>query len=229
MRLPTSKDRTLITGRTGSGKTQGAVWLLSHSNYLSAPWIVLNHKNTALIDDIPGARHVDNSELPKKPGIYVYHPIPGRDDDEVEKLLFHVWARGHMGVYVDEGYMIDPRSDMLNACYTQGREKHIPMITLSQRPSGISRFAISEAEFFMLFHIIERKDRDRVRGFIPTDLEALMHSDAGEDRMLPEYHSLYFDVAKNRLEILRPVPPADIILQSFEDRLKLSRGKNRLI
>lgn len=229
MRLPSSKHRVLVNGRTGSGKTQAAVWLLSQANFLSAPWIVLNQKRTKIIDDIPGAQHVKNDFRPKKPGIYIYHHIPDLDDESLEDLLWYAWARGDIGVYTDEGYMINPRSPALNALYTQGREKHIPMITLSQRPTKISRFAVSESDFFMLFHIQDKKDRELVRGYLPVDLEPLMGIEAGRARALPDFHSLYYDVAKNTVEIITPVPREEIILQSFEDRFSLSKNKNRLL
>lgn len=229
MRLPSEKQRVMINGRNGSGKTQGAVYLLSQANFTTAPWIVLNHKNTAIIDAIPGAKSVPNTFRPKKPGIYIYHPIPETDDEEVDDLLWYVWRQGGIGVYIDEGYMISPRSAALNALYTQGREKKIPMITLSQRPSLISRFAISESNFFMLFHMVDKKDRERVQGYVPTKLEPLMHAEAGGARPLPEFHSLYYDVDKNSVEILRPVPDEATILQIFHDRQNLSKRKNILI
>jgi hypothetical protein len=229
MRLPTNKNRVMINGRNGSGKTQAAVWLLSQANFTTAPFIVLNQKCTAIIDAIPGAHHVDNKFRPKKPGIYIYHHIPDKDDDDLEDLLWYVWSKGGMGVYLDEGYMINPRSPALNALYTQGREKKIPMITLSQRPTMLSRFAISESNFFMLFHMVDKKDRERVQGYIPTQLEPLMHSEAGTARALPEFHSLYYDVDKNTLEILLPVPDEETIMQIFHDRQNLSKKRNVLI
>jgi hypothetical protein len=229
MRLPTSKQRVLVNGRTGSGKTQFAVWLLSQANYLSSPWVVLNQKCTAIIDNIPGAKHVENNFRPKRPGIYIYHHIPDKDDDALNELLWYVWGRGNVGVYMDEGYMIPPRLPSLNALYTQGREKHIPMITLTQRPSGMSRFAVSESDFFALFPITDKEDRKRVQGYIPTDLEAILAPEAGAASILPEFHCLYFDVAKNTLEIVRPVPDEASILKIFHDRLNLSKNKYRLI
>lgn len=229
MRLPSAKDRMLINGRTGSGKTTGAVWLLSLANYTERPWVILNHKYTKIIDGIPGAKHVDMKFRPKEPGIYIYHPLPSRDDEMQEELLWYIWAQGGIGIYLDEGYMVDPRSAALNALYTQGREKEIPMITLSQRPVKLSRFAVSESDFFMLYHMQNRMDRKLVQEYLPVNLEHLMVSPPGTPRPLPEYHSLYYDVGRNSVEILTPVPMQDALYQTFKDRLGLSKGRNRLI
>lgn len=226
MRLPGTQHRTLINGRTGSGKTTGAVWLLSQANFDEMPWIVLNHKNTKIIDAIPYAKHVDLNFRPTEPGIYIYHPLPEVDDDAVDALLWDVWRRGHIGVYIDEAYMINPRSPALNALYTQGREKHIPMLTLSQRPSRISRFAISESDFFMSFHIVHKKDRQLIQEFIPVDLEPLMHSPPGKPLLLPAFHSLYHDVGRNAAVIMRPVPDDAQLLAIFERRLAPPEPEN---
>jgi len=226
MRLPNSRQRTLVIGRTGSGKTVAAVWHLSNANFLSQPWIVFNHKQDDLVNSIPGAQFVGLDELPKKPGIYIYSPMPDKDDEAVDELLWRIHARGKTGIYIDEGYMIPPRSPALNAAYTQGRSKQIPMITLSQRPSRISRFAISESDFFQVFHLVDERDHDTVKGFIsiPRGVKFGEINDA-----LPKHHSMYYDVAQKKLEILSPVPDEEIILQSFEDRFNLSKKKNRLI
>lgn len=219
MRLPSTQHRTLINGRTGSGKTTGAVWLLSQANFDEMPWIILNHKSTKIIDRIPYARHVDLNFRPNEPGIYIYHPLPDVDDDAQEALLWDIWARGRTGLYIDEGYMINPRSKALNALYTQGREKEIPIMTLSQRPSRISRFAVSESDFFMAFHIVHKKDRQLIQEFLPVDLEPLMHAPPGQKLPLPEFHSLWHDVGRNEAAILRPVPSEAELMATFERRL----------
>lgn len=223
MRIISPSDRILINGRTGSGKTTGAVWMLSRCNFTEAPWIILNQKRTKIIDEIPGAKKVPNSFRPdpNKPGIFIYHHIPGMQNAELEDLLWYVWATGGIGVYIDEAYNIDPRSESLIALYTQGREKEIPMITVSQRPSGICRFAISESEFFMLYHITDKKDRERVQGYLPLNLEKYMGSEIGSAQVLPKHHSIYYDVGQNSAEIIRPVPPKAQILATFEQRLNV--------
>ncbi len=225
MRLPNLQQRILILGRTGSGKSRAAVWHLAQKNLVSKIWICLNHKCEELIDSIPGAQHVDVDFRPKKSGLYIYHPIPENDDEKVEELLWYIHARENIGLYIDEAYSVNPRSPALIALYTQGRSKHIPMITLSQRPSAICRFAVSESDFYQLFPLNDIKDRQRVQGFIPFDLETILKQEAGQDIKLPEFHSIYYDVGKNDLAIMAPVPSDDLILDMFERQLKNNSKK----
>lgn len=217
MRLPNNKQRILIIGKTGTGKTCGAVWHLSHKDFNKMPWIVLNHKGDDLIDSIEGAKHVDlNYRLkPKDKGLFIYHPIPQVDDEAVTNLLWSIHSRGNVGVYIDEGYMIPNRDPAIQALLTQGRSKNIPMIILSQRPTWISRFCISEADFFMVFYLADKRDRQTINGFIPVDLESLMSSPVNTQPQLKKFHSLYYDVGKNEALIIAPVPTDDIILSRF--------------
>jgi hypothetical protein len=227
--IPNTSQRQLVLGKTGSGKTRAAVWNLSMRNLNYMPWIVLNHKGEQLIDNVPGARHLDLNETPKKPGLYVYHPIPEIDDDRVTSLLWRVHGKEYTGIYIDEGYMVDRRDPAMQAILTQGRSKHIPMIILSQRPVWLTRFAVSEADFFQVFKLTDREDRDRIKSFIPVDLEAYMATKANEDSALPRFHSIWYDVGRNDLAILQPVPGDDIILQRLEDQLAPSKQNGRKI
>lgn len=229
MRLPNNRQRILVLGKNGSGKSRAAVWHLAQKNLKTQTWIALNHKNEELIDSIPGAQMVDMDFFPKKPGLYVYHPIPEVDDEAVTALMWKIYARENVGLYIDEGYMINPRDPALTALYTQGRSKNIPMITLSQRPSKISRFAVSEAEFIQVFYLTDKRDRETVGAFIPYSLERLMCAEAGEMRMLPEFHSVYYDVNKNALNIMGPVPDDNLILDLFDTKLKLIKEKKHLL
>jgi hypothetical protein len=228
-RLPTSSDRTLFVGRTGSGKTVAACWCLSQSNFRSAPWLVFNHKNTRLIDSIEGAEFVDLDYLPKKPGIYIYHPIPDVDDDAVTRLLWHVYQRGNMGVYYDEGMMINPRDPANKALLTQGREKRIPMITASQRPVGLARNVITEADFIQSFQLTDDDDIKRIREIVPFDMREYMKTRANEAPKLGEYYSLWYDVKRNVLLRISPVEGGEErILSDFRNALKPAEKRRRI-
>lgn len=220
-RLPASKHRVAVMGRTGSGKTQFGAWLLSLARWDHRPWIIINGKQDDLLDAIPGAEFMRlEDKLPKKPGIYITHPRPD-DAEKTEALLWSVWERENTGVFVDEGYML-PNSGpqgrgAFQALLTQGRSKHIPMIVLTQRPAWISRFLFTEADVHSVFKLTHSDDRSTVEKFVPYNLE----------NYLPEYHSYWHDVSLGQVFVLLPAPDRAMMLQMFEDRSRALKDKTR--
>jgi len=208
-RLPKSSDRIVIIGRTGSGKTVAALWHLSKQAIDRMPWIVVDYKNDENINSIEKAQSLTyDDKIPSKPGVYILHCLPG-DEEAISQWFSRVWEHEGVGIYVDEGYMVGGNDKNFNACLTQGRSKKIPMIVLSQRPLWLSRFVFSEANFFQVFHLNDKEDRKTVKRYIPAEL----------DKRLPEFHSYYYDVDKDRLDILGPVPMADKILADIDAKL----------
>ena len=212
IRLPGPTHKTAIVGRTGSGKTVAAVWLLSLSDFDERPWIVLDYKNDELLNSISRAELIGYDELPELPGIYILKVLPG-DEDRVDQWFKSVWEREDLGILIDEGYMIDPRSQWFNACLTQGRSKRISIIILSQRPVWLSRFVFSEADFFMVFNLTHSKDQDKVREYIQDDERQLL------ERPLAPFHSYFYDVGRKRLELFGPVPGDAELIASIDARL----------
>lgn len=206
-RMPDDSQHIAIVGANGSGKTQAAVWQLSHRNFHLMPWVAYNFKRDESIDAIPGAVDIELNQIPESPGIYVAHPLPA-EEEAVEAQMWRIWDRGDTGVYVDEGYMVGPRNQAFRALLTQGRSKHIPVMVLSQRPVWMDRFVFSEAGFYQVFRLQHKKDRRTVEEFMPADLE----------KRLPDYHSYYHDVGLNRTHVMRPVPDIDTIYGTFARR-----------
>jgi hypothetical protein len=215
-RFPNDSQRLFICGRTGSGKTQAGVWHLSGRSYDEMPWLILDFKRDELIAQIPAQEIQLGSRLPSKPGLYVVRPI-GAQEDAIEKLLWQIHAKENCGLYVDEGYMLDARSQAFQAIMTQGRSLHIPVIILSQRPVWISRFVVSEADFLQVFRLNDERDYQTLRAFIPYDVSSRL-------RALPEYHSIYYDMGKDRLNVFTPVPDRDTILGSFRAAIRPKRS-----
>jgi hypothetical protein len=209
-RLPNNSQRIAVIGRTGSGKTQAAVWNLSRRNFLRMPWVVFNFKGDELIDSIPYADHVDVGTMPTRPGIYVVHPLPNQRE-EMTAYLWALWNRQNVGLFCDEGYMMGD-DDAFLACLTQGRSRRIPMIVLTQRPAWISRFVFTESQFYQIFSLSDRRDLKTVAQFIPGD--------ELETATLPEFHSWYYDVGRNKLWQLAPVPQEDEILAEIRKKFE---------
>ena len=212
IRLPGPTHRVAIVGRTGSGKTVAAIWHLSNADFTERPWILLDYKNDELINGIERAELTSYEEIPDLPGIYILKVMPG-DEERIEEWFHQVWERENLGILIDEGYMIDPRSQWFNACLTQGRSKKIEMIILSQRPVWLSRFVFSEADFFQVFDLTHSKDMDKVSEYIRDDERQQLQ------RPLAPFHSYFYDVGRRQLETLGPVPEAAELLVVIDERL----------
>lgn len=206
IRLPDDSQRLVIVGKTGTGKTQCAIWHLARRSWDTMPWIIIDYKRDSLIAKLP-AKEISLARAPSAPGLYVVRPMPTQDDAALEAFLWQVWHNENTGLFVDEGFMIPQHSDAFQAILTQGRSKHIPTITLSQRPVWLSRFVFSEADFFQCFWLNDRDDRKSLERFLPFTIERL-----------PNFHSSYYDVSLDKATEWKPVPRANAIVEMFRAR-----------
>jgi hypothetical protein len=210
-RLPSARDRITVVGPTGSGKTVAGLWHLSHATFDVRPYIIIDHKGDENLQQID-CPQVELGALPRKPGLYYCNPL-ATQTDAVDNYLMAVWAHENIGLYLDEGYMFDRDGGGLIACYTQGRSKRIPMITCSQRPTGISRFAFSEAQFFQVFPFTDKRETGTARNFAPIP-------DYYKGELLPEQWSWYFDVKRRKMHAMKPVSSPAQSLARIEARLQ---------
>lgn len=229
VRLPDDTKRLTIVGSTGSGKSQAGVWHLSKRSFDRQPWFVFDPKRDALIDQC-GMIDFDfySPKLPTKPGLYRFSPVPGdgADNDAVEAFLARVVNRAVQeglgsGLYFDEGYSIPKNSAAYRRILTQGRSLHVPSITLTQRPRWLDVFAFSEADFIQLFRLNRKDDRDTVAGWLPHGVDV--------NKRLPEYHSWYYDVARDDAVHMLPVPSADEIADTIKKRLGIRQTRRRIL
>jgi hypothetical protein len=215
MRLPDRRSRTVVIGRTGTGKTVAALWHLSNYS-LVQPWVIFDFKNDEHIDSIENIQHIDFDYIPSKKddGIFCLHPLPSQQA-EVEKYLWKLWARENVGVFCDETFMMGKNNDAFDTLLTQGRSKEVPMILCTQRPVWISRFAFSEASFIQIFDLNDARDIQNIESFTPLSWD--------EESPLQEHESFYYDIAKDTLIRLRPVPPMKEIRKAFAEKLRPKR------
>jgi len=179
-------ERGVIVGKSGSGKTRGAIWQLSETSL--SPVIIFDTKGepafNALprqlpdgtreemlkVDSFPEFRALSLDDLPE----YVLVRPPVKDIADPEKLdeyLQVIYSRFHPAlVYLDEGYQFHRRGQAgegLIGLLTRGRSRGISLLVGSQRPAWVSQFVFSEATRFYIYRLIKEDDRARVAEFIP--------------------------------------------------------------
>jgi hypothetical protein len=196
-RFPGGDNRTTVLGATGTGKSTCGTWLLAHQRLDKRPWVIIDFKREVIFDHVGFPPIVEmklDDRPPKKPGLYLVSPRPGQGE-QLEDFLWRLWEKENVGIYVDEAALM-PSGDAFPAILQQGRSKHIPVIACSQRPVNVARGLFSEASFFCVYRMLDKRDYKTIEGFTPADM--------GEP--LPRYHWHWYDVERDTLLDMAPVP-----------------------
>lgn len=213
LRLPDMSNRTVVIGRTGSGKTVASLWLLSTQAVDVMPWVIIDYKGDEEINAIPKAQHIGYEAVPTKPGIYILHPRPGETNNELTEWLWKVYQQENIGLFFDEVFMLGQDNDAFNTIMMQGRSKHLPVISCTQQPVNISTYCFSEANFYMVFDLTIKRHRNKVASEIPINPEF----------ELPDHHFFYYDVGRKKLVTMLPVPEASKSLEILDQKLPITR------
>jgi hypothetical protein len=208
-RFPGGDARTTIIGATGTGKSTNGVWMLAHQRFDKRPWVVVDFKRESIFDAVglPPIRQIGLGTVPRKPGLYLISPRPDQDD-ELEAWLWRVWERENIGLFVDEASLM-PDRDAFRAILQQGRSKRIPLLACTQRPVDVKRGLFSEASFFCVYRMADKRDYKTVEGFIPANLA----------KPIPTHHWWWYDVARNRLLHMGPVPPPRVVADQLRENI----------
>lgn len=206
-KLPNTSDRTTVIGSTGSGKTQFSVFLLSSRDFHLRPWFIFDYKGDKLLAKI-GAKEIGLKTFPKEPGLYIIRPLPG-EEELVSAFFLKCWERENVGIYIDEGYMLPKNDRWFRACLTQGRSKHIEIITCSQRPVFLDKFVFTETGFFAIFNMNYLEDRKHVAAYL----------DNRKPSLLPKYECLWYNVSDQHSAQFKPVPETSELVKKFQIRL----------
>lgn len=217
-RHPGNQSRTCIIGATGSGKTSCALWLLTKQRLDKRPWIVIDLKREPVFDQIgfPPIEEISiNDKPPRTRGLYLTSPTPKQSDD-VERFLERVFERGNTGLFIDEAALM-PDAGAYQMVLQQGRAKNIPVISCTQRPVNVQRPVFSEAGFFCVYMLADKRDYKIVEGFVPADLS----------RPLPPHWWRWYDLERQAYQgvmEMRPVPPPKQSVEVLRDRIPVPRS-----
>lgn len=214
VRFPGPSNRTTVIGRTGSGKSHFAAWLLSIQNFDAMPWVIIDFKDehTDIINKIDRITPIGFDDVPDRPGLYILKPMSS-DSDEIEQWLWKVFQHGNIGLFFDEVFPLGQNNEAFNTILMQGRSRMIPVIVCTQRPTNISVYCFSEASFYFVFDLTKKRDRQTISHEIGIP----------QNYQLPEYHSYYYDVGKKASNRLAPAPAEGAILAAIEKRLPQQR------
>ncbi len=213
MRLPAINpgQRAIVSGKTGSGKTTGAVWLLSRS---PGCWLVLDRKYDALLGKL--GLHVglnsDYEKAWKKSRILIVRPETS-DPEILDDWIAHIsetW--NNVGLLVDELYYIHSAGragDGLIGWLTRGRSRGQSFIGLTQRPAWISKFCFSEADFIGAYSLNLVEDRKRIFEF--TGRDEVMAK-------LGKHFWQWYDVSNDQLATYAPIPATNLMSRFKIDR-----------
>jgi DNA helicase HerA-like ATPase len=209
-RLPNDTEHVAIAGRTGSGKTVGALNMLSMRNMDDMAWIIIDHKRDEQIAKLPAEKLNPNTRFLPSSGLHVIHTeINKNSREEIEGFLERAFQRGKIGIYVDEGHLLGP-SDAIRTILVAGRSKRVPLMWTSQRAQHIDPFIWSQATFYRVFDLQSPLDIKRFNENFPIRWKK------------PErYHSWYYDVAEGKVFIMQPSEPMGVT----ENRLDLKLRK----
>lgn len=163
-----SFQRVAFTGKTGSGKTYAAHYLLRPIRRL----IVIDPKAQLWNDRTwrlePPERQAINALRNGEYARVVYFEPPAIDSDGFpvwDSIFEFAWELGDVCVYIDEMYSVAKNGRLsypLRRLYTQGRWPLIGVWASTQRPSFVPLEMFSEAEWSFTFTLRMEDDRRKV-------------------------------------------------------------------
>lgn len=202
----TPGTRTIVAGRTGSGKTSLARFLMQERS--TQHWVILNPKHTAGYDQLPDAKVLngwdgkkfDRSIAEHRFTVINFKPQELNADFMDSVLLYIHETYDNIGIGADEMYYLHKfgeAGDGLIGVFTRGRERKQTFLGLVQRPKRISLFAFSEADYIVSMALNLETDRKR------------MVESTGDTRFingLPKFHWRWYTVDADRSTLFGPVP-----------------------
>jgi len=151
-------QHVFIAGKTGSGKTTLAMYLLFSAKRL----IIVDSKDTLSDWNVENDSSVARIKL--KDGKDIRIRVVERET--AIELLELAYSTGDVTIYIDEmAALIPPRSKPPQVIYDllqRGRSRNVSVWTSTQRPTLVPLESISEATHFFVFRLNLEDDRKRI-------------------------------------------------------------------
>lgn len=207
--FPRDDQHVAIAGRTGSGKTTGALSMLSLRDMEVMPWVIIDHKRDPAIKLLPAEKLNPNAMILPQRGLHVIHAdMTANGRGEIEGFLEKAFRRGKMGIYVDEGHLLGS-SDAIRTILVAGRTQRVPLMWTSQRAHHIDPFIWSQASFYRVFDLQS-----------PLDIKRFNENFPIKWRKPDEFHSWYYDVSKGKVYYMQPSEDLPATVMRLDGRLK---------
>ena len=174
--MPTVNDfklekgqRGIIIGRTGTGKTHLAKFLIPTEEPIALfdPKRELDYK-----DNRVKIYHSLTAIKVRQPDRFMYRP----SEDDVDNLRMYSdvlkWCYAHPPrfVYLDDMVgILDQRRypRYLQIAYQMGRQRNVQCLACTQRPAFVPGFLMSESSKFYVFHLHYPSDVKKVQEMVP--------------------------------------------------------------
>lgn len=179
LKLDPSK-RMFLVGKTESGKTYLAKHLLKQMARKHWRIVIVDPKHFWMGTDPQWAKKgpgtVDAPVLVRqfnpKLAVQCYQPsVPAWRDPEFDKLCDDILEAGDTVVYVDEADGVctaSQASNGLSRLWTQGRAKRVAAWIGSQRPFRLLEVMKSQAEVWIIFTLMGKRNRQEVAEYTDT-------------------------------------------------------------
>lgn len=172
------EDRCIFVGKSRSGKSYGAAFLIKEEIRTKGErFLIIDTKISKVFNEGPWhfitkPEEIDDFYLNpnNRRKSLVYRP----DEDipesqmraEVEILLRWAYRNGPMTVYIDEAMEVCENATTyppaVKALATRGGERGVRLWVATQRPMGIPKVLMTEADHFFLFRLTSESDQKRV-------------------------------------------------------------------